>query len=103
MGVTMEAAWPTSVATRDSLELSVFRNMVLNSQNTNNAMTIPAKAETGFGLEDPLPLSLNPYATLLQGLELWPAATLFFLLVYSLKTRNQIQRLVIAKEIQQGN
>lgn len=48
----------------------------------------------GFGLEDPLPLSLNPYATLLQGLELWPAAALFFLLVYTLKTRNQIQRLV---------
>jgi hypothetical protein len=47
MGVTMDAAWPTSELTWDSLELSVFRNIVLNSQNTSSAMVPPAKAEIG--------------------------------------------------------
>src|SRR3989339_162752 len=37
----------------------------------------------GFGLADFIPLSLNPYATWLQGLKLWPAVTLFYLLIYS--------------------
>ena len=48
----------------------------------------------GYGLADFLPLSLNPYATLLEGLKLWPAVVLFFILIYALDSRRKIQVLV---------
>lgn len=48
----------------------------------------------GFGLADYLPFSLNPYATLLESLKLWPAVCLFFILVYTVNSRQQIQGLV---------
>ena len=48
----------------------------------------------GFGLADFIPLSLNPYATWLQGLKLWSAVTLFYLLIYSIDTRRKLQGLV---------
>jgi putative inorganic carbon (hco3(-)) transporter len=44
----------------------------------------------GFGLAAYLPLSLNSYATGLEGLKLWPAMGLFFLLIFTVKTRQQI-------------
>ena len=44
----------------------------------------------GFGLAAYLPLSLNSYATGLEGLKLWPALGLFFLLIFTVKTRQQI-------------
>jgi len=34
---------------------------------------------TGVGLSPHLPLSLNPNATLLENLKIWPALGLFFL------------------------
>lgn len=48
----------------------------------------------GYGLADFVPLSLNPYATILEGLKQWPAICLFFILIFSLKTRHQIDVLV---------
>jgi O-antigen ligase len=48
----------------------------------------------GFGLADNIPLSLNPYATLLEGLKLWPAVCLFFILIYTVNSRQQILGLV---------
>ncbi len=48
----------------------------------------------GLGLADYLPLSLNPYKSLLEGLKLWPAVTLFFLLIYTLNSRRQIRTMM---------
>src|SRR5208337_1457572 len=48
----------------------------------------------GLGLADYLPLSLNPYKSLLEGLKLWPAVTLFFILIYTLNSRRQIRTMV---------
>jgi len=48
----------------------------------------------GYGLAGYLPLSLNPYATLLESLKLWPAVCLFFILIYTVNSRQQIQSLV---------
>jgi O-antigen ligase len=48
----------------------------------------------GYGLADFMPLSLNPYATLLEGLKLWPAVVLFFILIYTVDSRRKIQVLV---------
>lgn len=48
----------------------------------------------GFGLADYIPFSLNPYATLLEGLKLWPAVCLFFILIYTVNSRQQIKGLV---------
>ncbi len=47
----------------------------------------------GFGMADFLPLSLNPYATWLKFLKLWPALVLFYLLVYSVSSRRQLRGL----------
>lgn len=49
---------------------------------------------TGEALSPYLPLSLNPHATLLEGLKLWPALVMFFLLVYLISTRQQLLGLV---------
>jgi hypothetical protein len=48
----------------------------------------------GLGLADYLPLSLNPYHSLLEGLKLWPAVTLFFILIYTLNSRRQIRAMM---------
>ncbi len=48
----------------------------------------------GFGLADSLPLSLNPHATWLEGLKLWPAVVLFFLLIYTIDSRRKLQGMV---------
>jgi len=48
----------------------------------------------GLGLADYLPLSLNPYESLLEGLELWPAVTMFFILIYTLNSRRQIRTMM---------
>jgi O-antigen ligase len=48
----------------------------------------------GYGLAAYLPFSLNPYATMLEGLKLWPALVLFFLWLYTINTRQQLQALV---------
>jgi O-antigen ligase len=48
----------------------------------------------GLGLADYLPLSLNPYKSLLEGLKLWPAVTLFFILIYTLNSRRQIRTMI---------
>jgi O-antigen ligase len=48
----------------------------------------------GFGLADYLPLSLNPYKSSLEGLQLWPAMTLFFILIYTLNSRRQIRTMI---------
>ena len=48
----------------------------------------------GFGLAGYLPLSLNPYKSLLEGLKLWPAVTLFFILIYTLNSRRQIRAMI---------
>jgi O-antigen ligase len=48
----------------------------------------------GFGLADYLPLSLNPYKSLLEGLKFWPAVTLFFILIYTLNSRRQIRAMM---------
>jgi len=45
----------------------------------------------GFGLADFLPLSLNPYATWLEFLKLWPAIVLFYILIYSVNSRRQLK------------
>ncbi len=46
---------------------------------------------TGSGLAAYLPLSLHPYATSLEFLKLWPALTLFFILLYTVQSRRQIR------------
>ncbi len=48
----------------------------------------------GFGLQDTIPFSLNPYGTLVEGLKLWPGLVLFFILIYTVNTRRQIQAMV---------
>lgn len=45
---------------------------------------------SGAGLAPSLPLSLNPNATLLEGLKIWPALVLFFLLIVLINTRRQL-------------
>lgn len=47
MGVIIEAVIPTSVQTRDSLELWVFSNIALKNQNTSAAMTAPLTEAAG--------------------------------------------------------
>src|SRR6266700_4935190 len=47
IGVTIDAVWPMSEATRDSLELAVLLNIQLNSTKAIKAMTPPAAAEMG--------------------------------------------------------
>ncbi len=48
----------------------------------------------GYGLADFIPLSLNPYATWLEGLKLWPAVVLFFMLIYTIDNRRKLQGMV---------
>ncbi len=48
----------------------------------------------GFGLRESVPLSLNPYGSLLEGLKLWPALVLFFLLIFALNSREKLFGLV---------
>jgi len=48
----------------------------------------------GFGLREVIPFSLNPSGSVLVGLKLWPALVLFFILVYTVNTRRQIQGMV---------
>jgi O-antigen ligase len=45
-------------------------------------------------LSPSLPLSLNPNATLLESLKVWPALVLFFLLILLVNTRQQLKALV---------
>lgn len=59
----------------------------------------PAAWETralgnGFGLAPYVPLSLNPFATLLETLKLGSALILFFILIYTVNSRRQIKILV---------
>ncbi len=49
---------------------------------------------SGLGLADYLPFSLNPYKSLLEILKLWPAVTLFFILIYTLNSRRQIRTMM---------
>lgn len=49
---------------------------------------------SGAGLAPSLPLSLNPNATLLEGLKIWPALVLFVLLIVLVNTRGQLKGLV---------
>jgi O-antigen ligase len=44
----------------------------------------------GYGLAPLLPFSLNPYATLLEGLKLWPALIFFFILIYTVNRKGQL-------------
>jgi len=48
----------------------------------------------GFGLQGVIPFSLNPSGSVVVGLKLWPALVLFFILVYTVNTRRQIQGMV---------
>jgi len=48
----------------------------------------------GLGLAAYLPLSLNPYLTLQQCMKLWPALVLFLILIYSVRSRQQLLGLV---------
>jgi O-antigen ligase len=48
----------------------------------------------GFGTAPYLPLSMNPGSTLLEGLKLWPALVLFFILIYTINRQNQLLGLV---------
>ncbi|MDO9533433.1 MAG: O-antigen ligase family protein, partial [Deltaproteobacteria bacterium] len=48
----------------------------------------------GYGLADFIPLSLNPYATWLEGLKLWPPVVLFFMLIYTIDNRRKLQGMV---------
>jgi O-antigen ligase len=49
---------------------------------------------SGLGLADYLPFSLNPYKSLLEGLKLWAAVILFFILIYTLNSRRQIRTMM---------
>lgn len=49
---------------------------------------------SGAALAEYLPLSLNPYATILETLKLGPAVGLFFVLLYATVSRRQIRGLV---------
>ncbi|MFA4902749.1 MAG: O-antigen ligase family protein [Desulfobaccales bacterium] len=48
----------------------------------------------GYGLEGFVPISLNPHATILESLKEWPAVTMFFVLIFTVKTQKQINVLV---------
>jgi O-antigen ligase len=48
----------------------------------------------GYGLGPLIPLSLNSNATVMEILLAWPAVTLFFLLVFTVNSRRQIEALV---------
>jgi O-antigen ligase len=48
----------------------------------------------GYGLADFIPISLNPYATILESLKEWPAVVLFFVIIFTVKTQKQINALV---------
>jgi len=48
----------------------------------------------GFGLQEMIPFSLNPYGTMVESLKLWPGLALFFILIYTINTRRQIQAMV---------
>lgn len=48
----------------------------------------------GFGLADYLPFTLNPDATVMEFMKLWPGVVLFFLLIYTVNLRRQIRGLV---------
>ncbi|MBU4354375.1 MAG: O-antigen ligase family protein, partial [Proteobacteria bacterium] len=47
-----------------------------------------------YGLANFIPLSLNPYATWLEGLKLWPPVVLFFMLIYTIDNRRKLQGMV---------
>lgn len=47
----------------------------------------------GYGLAAFFPLSLNPYATMLESLKMWPAVVLFYVLLYTVNSRRQLQAL----------
>ncbi|MDD2903294.1 MAG: O-antigen ligase family protein [Syntrophales bacterium] len=47
-----------------------------------------------YGMASYLPLSLNPYATMLEGLKLWPVVAIFYVLLYTINSRHQLQALV---------
>jgi O-antigen ligase len=49
----------------------------------------------GWGLANFLPLSLNPYNTMLEALKLAPAVGLFFVLLYAITTRRQLLALAL--------
>ena len=49
---------------------------------------------SGAGWADYMPLSLNPYATLLEVLKLWPAVVFFFILIYTINSRKRIYHLI---------
>ncbi|MFZ2089196.1 MAG: O-antigen ligase family protein, partial [Desulfobaccales bacterium] len=49
----------------------------------------------GYGLGPLIPLSLNPNATVQEILLLWPAVVLFFLLVFTINSRRQIEAMVL--------
>lgn len=57
------------------------------------AITIRASGN-GYALADFIPISLNPYATILESLKQWPAIVLFFVLIFTVKTKRQINTLV---------
>lgn len=48
----------------------------------------------GYALADFIPTSLNPHATILESLKQWPAVILFFVLIFSIKIKRQINALV---------
>ncbi|MHB9074085.1 MAG: O-antigen ligase family protein [Desulfobaccales bacterium] len=48
----------------------------------------------GYALADFIPISLNPYATILESLKEWPAVVLFFVLIFTVKTQKQINALI---------
>lgn len=49
----------------------------------------------GFGMSQYLPFSLNPAGTLLEGLKVWPAVVLFFVLIYTINTKGQLLGMVV--------
>lgn len=48
----------------------------------------------GFGMSQYPPISLNPASTLLEGLKVWPAVVLFFVLIYTINTKGQLLGMV---------
>ena len=48
----------------------------------------------GLGMGGYLPLSLKPHSTVLEGLKLWPALALFFILIYTINRKGQLLGLV---------
>jgi hypothetical protein len=49
---------------------------------------------SSYGLAAWLPLSLNPHATLLEALKLFPAVVFFFIVLYTIKTKEQLLGMV---------